>query len=780
MKLAAGWDEVLRETAQASLEPITVRPLDPVRAPAQIRVATAAADAWDLIQGLQATSLAAIAITHVAPAQAGRFAAPSAVGLAAWGTDGAVFASVFNVRAQGVLEALGTLLRLPVTWVGHDLKLTLFGLWAAGLDPQVYALHDTRVAAMALHLGEGHARARVEEEGISESIRQRIEGEAERERFFSLEGQCDHHQIALPMAPPASASIDGVDVRALASRAIWTLHLYLAQQPQIVTRSLQGHLNTIEFPFVVANARVEYRGVAADPARIDKLREACTRAAAEQAATLRSYGVDPPGSTDALMRVLTGLGLEVTSLDDTELRRTHHPVAGAFSRYRRFRQLAREPWQSDVDGRVHPEHRQLGAATGRNGCRRPNLTNLSRMLRPVIVAPPGRALIEFDYCQIEAGVAAAEHDDAALIDAFNRGDVYAAAAQGFYELTEAERALSPMDFARERPDLRVSMKPFVLAVLYGGGPRMIAEKHGIPVQAAQEQIDRFLALYPKLAAGLEASSVLGEARGYALITTGLTRTFDRSASRSWVRNLLRNTPIQGGAAVVLKEAVIRLDEEFRGTSAWIVAMIHDAVLVECDAADVAWVRQRVPQVMVAAVRRFYPQLQPRIDVNDSDTTCWNKKGHADSLDQFLADPQYSIESARPVARELELDMDDPGPELDAALDSDLRRLMAERGMLVDLAEWHDRFDERAALREFDGGQYRETAEAGARAEVIAAFVEFLGAPASIELKEDPFVAAVLEVFGGVVEPVTPFQAEAVLDAMALNESELVGVGGGAA
>ncbi len=40
--------------------------------------------------------------------------------------------------------------------------------------------------------------------------------------------------------------------------------------------------------------------------------------------------------------------------------------------------------------------------------------------------------------------------------------------------------------------------------------------------------------------------------------------------------------------------------------------------------------------MISAVRAYYPELRPRVDVNAQDTTCWNKDGRSDSIEAFLA------------------------------------------------------------------------------------------------------------------------------------------------
>jgi hypothetical protein len=38
-----------------------------------------------------------------------------------------------------------------------------------------------------------------------------------------------------------------------------------------------------------------------------------------------------------------------------------------------------------------------------------------------------------------------------------------------------------------------------------------------------------------------------------------------------------------------------------------------------------------------------------VDVNKSQPTCWNKDGHTDSLDRFIADPTFTLDGAGPAS-----------------------------------------------------------------------------------------------------------------------------------
>ena len=76
-----------------------------------------------------------------------------------------------------------------------------------------------------------------------------------------------------------------------------------------------------------------------------------------------------------------------------------------------------------------------------------------------------------------------------------------------------------------------------------------------------------------------------------------------------------------------------------GTPTCIILPIHDAVLVECDQADIEQVAREASLIMTGAVRAYFPELSPRVDVNTKTTSCWSKDGHEDSLDNFRAMPE---------------------------------------------------------------------------------------------------------------------------------------------
>ena len=564
------------------------------------------------------------------------------------------------------------LLRLRVPFVFHHVKAELFTFWSLGLDPEFQNLYDTHLAAACLHLGSHHRRSLgLGGEDDTEEICAEAELSRRKAHLLSLVGQCVHYGLSYPFSDSKDDLRDAFlqieqgarltdELLAYASAdAEWTLRLYIAQQLAVLEAGLDHHLRTVEFPFAVANASMEWRGVHVNPDRRETLRRAATNAAEHFAEELRKYGIDPPGSVSKFLKAVEAAGLKKhfrrdgkpsTKKELLEELEDLHPAVRPFRLQRQYRRLASEEWLTGmltgVDGRTHPCHRQLGADTGRNSCTAPNIAGIGKLFRPVVTAPPGRAVMELDYSQIEVGIAAAEHDDPDLIRAFNTGDVYSAMAQRFYleQLTREEIALTPAEFKGRRPELRNAMKTFVLAVIYNIQARGIALRFETTVREAERERARFLDLFPILQRRLEESSSYGKVRGYSSVVSGLRRYVEGSKSANfWTRNFLRNTPIQGSAAVVFKAAVVRLHEAFRGTDTWLVLPVHDAILIECPKSDMEAVSERAAGIMEEAVRAYYPKLKPQVDVNMSHPDCWNKDGHAGSLEQFLADPTFRLD-----------------------------------------------------------------------------------------------------------------------------------------
>jgi DNA polymerase-1 len=252
-------------------------------------------------------------------------------------------------------------------------------------------------------------------------------------------------------------------------------------------------------------------------------------------------------------------------------------------------------------GRVHTCFNQAVAATGRLSSSDPNLQNipirtaLGREIRRAFVADPGHVLISADYSQIELRVLAHLSGDAALIEAFSRGE-------DIHDRT-ALKVFGENSGLSEH-ELRRRAKIINYALLYGKTAFTLARDIGVTQQAAQEFIDAYFAGFPAVRRFID--ELLADARATGVVKTMFGRrrlvpelTSRNGQIRSAAERVATNLPIQGSAADILKRAMIDVHAalERSRTGARMILTVHDELLFEAprDAAEetAALVRDRM-------------------------------------------------------------------------------------------------------------------------------------------------------------------------------------------
>jgi DNA polymerase-1 len=584
---------------------------------------------------------------------------------------GTIYSFVVDLRRPEVLDAVRAVLRLPCPFVGHFAQAELFCLWQLGIEePRI--LWDTWVVEKALQLGYHHKgyKARPSNDEAAQA-RAAAEAEEQEESGLSLVATCRRRGVEYPLAGdkdrlrrsflehPDGAPFSREQVEYAAADASAAARLYPLQVVAAARAGLLHHLETVEMPWTVTNARTIWHGVRVDRAKARRVRDACERHRAELAARLAEAGVTNPRSHKQLREFFKREGLLPLfrrrggySFDKRQLAefRDRHPAIALIREARRVDEMRNDRILTSelegADGRVHPDYRQLGAHTGRQSSRWPNVLGLGRVFRPLIVPGPGRGIGAVDLSQIEVGIAAAVYRDERLFAQFNSGDVYSAMAQDFYRdrLPDDDRRLDGDKFKRRHPELRERMKTCTLGIIFGMTRYGLALYLGIgPAEAAALQ-RRFMAMFPTLERALREAAVFGGIRGYAATSTGLRRhRASRHASPStWERNWLMNHPVQGSAVVVFKAAGNRLDRLYRRYDAWLVIALHDELVFESPLDVLGVVAELTGDVMCQAVEEHFPVLRPRVDVNIHDPSCWNKDGKSDSIDRWIADPMYRL------------------------------------------------------------------------------------------------------------------------------------------
>jgi DNA polymerase-1 len=192
--------------------------------------------------------------------------------------------------------------------------------------------------------------------------------------------------------------------------------------------------------------------------------------------------------------------------------------------------------------------------------------------RRCFIAPPGSRLVIADYSQIELRVMAELSGDPRMLAAYQAGE-------DLHRLTAALLLDKAMDHVTRAE--RQAAKAVNFGLIYAMGVEGLRgyAQHSYGVTLTPEEArsfrERFFAAYG------------GVAEWQQQIREALPLTESRTLSgrrRQWTEPpgiaARYNTPVQGGAADIIKRALGLLPQALQGTGAVIVGTIHDEILVE--------------------------------------------------------------------------------------------------------------------------------------------------------------------------------------------------------
>ncbi|QQS32042.1 MAG: hypothetical protein IPM50_10195 [Acidobacteriota bacterium] len=270
-------------------------------------------------------------------------------------------------------------------------------------------------------------------------------------------------------------------------------------------------------------------------------------------------------------------------------------------------------------GRIHADFRQIGAPTGRFSCSNPNLQQIPHedVYRRCFRAEEGNKLVVADYSQIELRILAEMSADAAFIAAFESGaDLHAATAARVFGV-EPDAVT---------PDQRSFAKRLNFGVVYGIGAQRFAKMTGLSDREAENALRRYFASYPQMDEWLRVrSKEVISSRAARTMSGRLAKIELDPADRASVgaaQRYARNMPIQGTSADILKRALRLLHERIRETSARLVNIVHDEIVVECAAADAETTRDILVDAMTKAGEEFVKKVPIKVDAAIADE--WTK------------------------------------------------------------------------------------------------------------------------------------------------------------
>ena len=238
-------------------------------------------------------------------------------------------------------------------------------------------------------------------------------------------------------------------------------------------------------------------------------------------------------------------------------------------------------------GRVHTSFSMVGASTGRLSSSDPNLQNIpvrteeGRQIRTAFVPEDGAVLISADYSQIELRLVAHIAKEESMIEAFRNGvDIHAQTASEVFSVPLEEMT----------PETRRRAKAINFGIIYGISGFGLARQLGIPQSEARSFIDAYLDRFPGIRTYMDETKKRAKEDKFVETLFG-RRLYIKSiaaenpAHRGFAERQAINAPIQGTAADIIKQAMVRMPGALReaGSPARMLLQVHDELVFECPA-----------------------------------------------------------------------------------------------------------------------------------------------------------------------------------------------------
>jgi len=515
----------------------------------------------------------------------------------------------------------------------RDDELGVSGAAGTGVSFPLAALaHEAVRAGLARALGGGAGIVAYDAKNVERALRA---------RGIAAGSYADDPMIAAHLLDPAArnfaragdaavAYLDGALADDAAANADAALQLVSVMRAKLEERDQLSLYRDVEVPLAAILAKMEAAGVAIDPAELLVLSREIDDAAARLQRRIYDFSGETfnIGSPQQLGAVLfeklqipggkknkTGwsTGAEVLHALARE-----YPICALVMEWREVTKLKNTyvdviPQLVDpLDGRLRTVFNQTATATGRLSSTSPNLQNvpvrgeLGRRIRRAFVAKnDGYVLLAADYSQIELRIMAHLSGDEAMRRAFHEG-------QDIHDFTARQIFAVPGGTAVDDNQRRLA-KSVNFGLLYGMSDFGLAQRLEIDRTQAKEITAAYFARFPSVRAYIEGTLERGRTDGYVSTILGRRRYMPSLASanymmRSAAEREATNAPLQGSAADLMKLAMVAVDRALAnaGVDATMLLQIHDELIFEVAAADLAQTARIVRESMEGAIALSVP------------------------------------------------------------------------------------------------------------------------------------------------------------------------------
>jgi len=447
----------------------------------------------------------------------------------------------------------------------------------------------------------------------------------------------------------------GIELRKYRGRSDWGSPIFLAEQIQYAAEEvehlhalkekLDAELNAaglmgifrLEMDLLPVVVGMELIGFCVDRKKLEELAAEATQKRDQMAQTVdkllgrRELNLDAPAP---LLEALQGLGIALKNTNENSLLECRHPAAGAILEYRKWKKL-KEDVESRIqeirpDGRIHCEFNPLGTDTGRLSSSEPNMQSITRgEIRTAFVASVGNVLVIADYSQIELRAAAYFSGDERMIEAFVKGeDLHNKTASILLGKSEKE-------ITHENRQLGKALN---VGLLYGQSAEWMVRyaKTRYGFEMTDKQAAKARALFFKHYEGLarwhakawDEIECTGVVEGRTIL--GRRRLINPEASNWDCFQSKTNLVVRGACADGIKLALCEIRKRLP-RSTWIIAIVHDEIIVETPEAKAERVKKLLEEIMVSVFDKLFKKQVP-IEVDAKICENWGEnEGVCDCL-----------------------------------------------------------------------------------------------------------------------------------------------------
>ena len=260
--------------------------------------------------------------------------------------------------------------------------------------------------------------------------------------------------------------------------------------------------------------------------------------------------------------------------------------------------------------RVHTSFSLTSTSTGRLASSDPNLQNIpirseaGKEIRKAFIAKDGYKLVCADYSQIELRLMADVADVTLLREALiNNEDIHATTASQVFGIP-----LNEID-----ADTRRRAKAINFGIVYGISAFGLSNQLGISRSDAKKYIDAYFDKYPQIKTYMDKTIAFAHEHEYVKTPFGrkcYVYGINDKMLRSFAERAAINAPIQGGAADIIKLAMIKLNQELKQSEldATLLLQVHDELIFEVADKDVEGAVKLVKNTMENVVQLSVPLI----------------------------------------------------------------------------------------------------------------------------------------------------------------------------